>query len=79
MAPEGKGNAVWLSAWAGSLRTSGLAMGCPTQPGQSCPVLETCYAVCFNFLFVQMYVLTIVSGRGECLTLMFKTELYFCL
>lgn len=45
----------------------------------SFPVLETYCAVYFDFLCVQIYVFTIVSGREECLTLMFKTELYFCL
>lgn len=36
--------------------------------------------VYFDFPCTQMYLFTIVTGGwGECLTLMFKTELYFCL
>lgn len=49
----------------GSLLSSGLAMGCPTQPGQqlSCPGGLLC-CVYSDFLCVQMYVFTIVRGRG---------------
>lgn len=77
---EGKGN-----SGAGSQPGQGLCWpqgwprGAPHSQDSNFPALETCCAVYFDSLCVQMYVFTIVSGRGECLTLVFETELYFCL
>lgn len=76
---EGKGNSGAGSQPGQSLLTSGLARGAPHRQDSNFPALETCCAVYFDSLCVQMYVFTIVSGRGECLTSVFKTELYFCL
>lgn len=59
---------VPLSVWAGSLLTSGLAMGRPRSWDSSFPVLETRCAVSYDFLCVQINVCIYhckVAGGGS--------------
>lgn len=80
VAQVGKGN-----AGAGSQHGRGLCWpqgwpwGTPHSQDSSFPVLETCCAVYFDFPCVQMYVFTIVRGRGNVWLWCSKQNCIFCL